>query len=122
MADGDGRTLLNMAEQVLSLAPDAPPLDAAGLAGLLSRRAALYDRDRDEHFNLISALHKSIRGSDPDAALYWFARMTVGGEDLRTVATFPYPPYAVVSAPPLSQLAHQLLSLLIPSSSLLLWF
>ena len=86
MADGDGRTLLNMAEQVLSLAPDAPPLDAAGLAGLLSRRAALYDRDRDEHFNLISALHKSIRGSDPDAALYWFARMTVGGEDLRTVA------------------------------------
>ena len=86
MSDGDGRYLLNMAEQALALPPDTPPLDAAGLAGLLSRRAALYDRDRDEHFNLISALHKSVRGSDPDAALYWFARMAAGGEDLRYVA------------------------------------
>ena len=86
MADGDGRYLLNLAEQVLSLPPDTPPLDAPGLATLLSRRAPLYDRDRDEHFNLISALHKSIRGSDPDAALYWFARMAASGEDLRYVA------------------------------------
>ena len=85
MADGDGRYLLNMAEQVLALAPGGP-LDPEALAALLSRRAALYDRDRDEHFNLISALHKSLRGSDPDAALYWFARMLAGGEDARYVA------------------------------------
>ncbi|MGI3778934.1 MAG: replication-associated recombination protein A [Janthinobacterium lividum] len=85
MADGDGRTLLNMAEQVLALDP-GPPLTPDDLAGLLSRRAALYDRDRDEHFALISALHKSLRGSDPDAALYWFARMLAGGEDARYVA------------------------------------
>ena len=85
MADGDGRYALNMAEQLLAL-PDGPPLDAAGLAGAVGRRAALYDRDRDEHFNLISALHKSLRGSDPDAALYWFARMVTGGEDLAYIA------------------------------------
>jgi len=85
MADGDGRYLLNMAEQLLSL-PEQPPLDASGLAAVIGRRAALYDRDRDEHFNLISALHKSLRGSDPDAALYWFARMVAGGEDARYVA------------------------------------
>ena len=100
MADGDGRYLLNMVEQVLSLpdgaapdgagsdgaAPDGAPLDAAALAGLLARRAALYDKDREEHYNLISALHKSLRGSDPDAALYWFARMLTGGEDPRYIA------------------------------------
>ncbi len=85
MADGDGRYLLNMAEQVLALDP-GPPLAPDALASLLSRRAALYDRDRDGHFNLISALHKSLRGSDPDAALYWFARMLAGGEDARFVA------------------------------------
>ncbi len=85
MADGDGRYLLNMAEQLLSL-PEQPLLDASGLAAVIGRRAALYDRDRDEHFNLISALHKSLRGSDPDAALYWFARMVAGGEDARYVA------------------------------------
>ncbi len=85
MADGDGRYLLNMAEQVLGL-PDGPALDAAGLAEAVGRRAALYDRDRDEHFNLISALHKSLRGSDPDAALYWFARMVAGGEDVGYIA------------------------------------
>ena len=81
MADGDGRYLLNMAEQLLALPPGAAPLDTAGLAALLAKRAGAYDKDRDEHFNLISALHKSLRGSDPDAALYWFARMCVGGED-----------------------------------------
>jgi putative ATPase len=78
MADGDGRYLLNMVEQILSL-KDGAVLDSKALARLLARRAILYDRDREEHYNLISALHKSLRGSDPDAALYWFARMLEGG-------------------------------------------
>ena len=86
MADGDGRYLLNMAEQLAALPPDTTPLDLAALSDLLARRAALYDKDREEHYNLISALHKSLRGSDPDAALYWFARMLAGGEDPRYVA------------------------------------
>ncbi|WP_428375161.1 replication-associated recombination protein A [Lichenicoccus sp.] len=90
MADGDGRYLLNMVEQLLSLPggemPDLEPLGPAALADLLARRAALYDKDREEHYNLISALHKSLRGSDPDAALYWFARMIAGGEDARYIA------------------------------------
>ncbi|WP_291298179.1 replication-associated recombination protein A [Elioraea sp.] len=81
MADGDGRYLLNLAEQLLALPAGTPPLDPAGLAKVLERRAALYDKDREEHYNLISALHKSMRGSDPDAALYWLARMLTGGED-----------------------------------------
>jgi putative ATPase len=86
MADGDGRYLLNLAEQLFALPPEAPPLDVAGLSELLAKRAALYDKDREEHYNLISALHKSLRGSDPDAALYWFARMLTGGEDPRYIA------------------------------------
>ena len=86
MADGDGRYLLNMAEQLLALPEDQPALTPAALAEVLSRRAALYDRDREEHYNLISALHKSLRGSDPDAALYWLARMLGGGEDPRFLA------------------------------------
>ena len=86
MADGDGRYLLNMVEQLLALPLDQPPLDPAALPALLARRAALYDKDREEHYNLISALHKSLRGSDPDAALYWFARMVTGGEDIRFIA------------------------------------
>ncbi len=86
MADGDGRYLLNMAEQLAALPPDTQPLDAAALATLLARRAALYDRDREEHYNLISAMIKSLRGSDPDAALYWCARMLGGGEDPRYLA------------------------------------
>ncbi len=85
MADGDGRYLLNMAEQVLA-EPAAPILDPAALSALIARRAALYDRDREEHYNLISALHKSLRGSDADAALYWLARMLAGGEDPRFIA------------------------------------
>ena len=85
MADGDGRALLNMAEQLFSL-PSAVPLTEDQLSRLLSRRAALYDRDREEHYNLISALHKSMRGSDADAALYWLARMFAGGEDPRFIA------------------------------------
>jgi len=86
MADGDGRYILNMAEQIAALPPDTPPMDAGALSALLARRAALYDKDREEHYNLISALHKSLRGSDPDAALYWCARMLNGGEDPRYLA------------------------------------
>ena len=86
MADGDGRYLLNMVEQIIALPAETPPMDIAALSELLSRRAALYDKDREEHYNLISALHKSLRGSDPDAALYWFARMLNGGEDPRYIA------------------------------------
>jgi putative ATPase len=85
MADGDGRYLFNMVEQIAAL-PAGPALDVPGLAALLARRAALYDKDREEHYNLISALHKSLRGSDADAALYWYARMLVGGEDPRYIA------------------------------------
>jgi putative ATPase len=86
MADGDGRYLLNMAEQVAALPQDNPVLGVVALSAVLARRAALYDKDREEHYNLISALHKSLRGSDPDAALYWFARMLSGGEDPRYIA------------------------------------
>ena len=86
MSDGDGRYLLNMAEQLFALPADTPVMDPTGLAALLARRAALYDKDREEHYNLISALHKSMRGSDADAALYWFARMLTGGEDPRYIA------------------------------------
>jgi putative ATPase len=68
------------------LAVDTPAMDATELAALLAKRAALYDKDREEHYNLISALHKSMRGSDADAALYWFARMLTGGEDPRYIA------------------------------------
>jgi putative ATPase len=85
MADGDGRALLNMAEQLMAL-PEGAALDETALGQILSRRAALYDRDREEHYNLISALHKSMRGSDADAALYWLARMFAGGEDPRFIA------------------------------------
>ena len=86
MADGDGRYLLNMAEQLQALPPSATALNPEELSALLAKRAALYDKDQEEHYNLISALHKSLRGSDPDAALYWFARMLTGGEDPRYIA------------------------------------
>lgn len=86
MADGDGRYLLNLAEQLFALPEGTAPLDPDALSALLARRAALYDKDREEHYNLISALHKSLRGSDPQAALYWFARMLTGGEDPRFIA------------------------------------
>ncbi|MDE3120581.1 MAG: replication-associated recombination protein A [Paracoccaceae bacterium] len=85
MADGDGRALLNLIEQVAAWKV-AAPLDVDELARRLMRRAAKYDKSGDEHYNLISALHKSVRGSDPDAALYWFARMLEGGEDPRYLA------------------------------------
>jgi putative ATPase len=78
-ADGDGRFLLNQAETLFSV--DLPePLDPAGLSALLNRRVAVYDKDREGHYNLISALHKAIRGSDPQAALYYLARMLTAGE------------------------------------------
>ena len=79
-ADGDGRFLLNQAETLFSV--DLPePLDSAALAALLHRRMPVYDKDREGHYNLISALHKSLRGSDPQAALYWLERMLVAGEE-----------------------------------------
>jgi putative ATPase len=71
---------------LLAIPPGGAPLDPAALSALLAKRAALYDQDREEHYNLISALHKSMRGSDPDAALYWYARMLTGGEDPRYIA------------------------------------
>ena len=86
MADGDGRYILNMAEQLAALPAGTAAMDPGALSELLAKRAALYDKDREEHYNLISALHKSLRGSDPDAALYWFARMLIGGEDPRYIA------------------------------------
>ncbi len=85
MADGDGRALLNLIEQVVAWKLDKP-LDPETLGTRLMRRAAQYDKSGDAHYNLISALHKSVRGSDPDAALYWFARMLTGGEDPRFLA------------------------------------
>lgn len=83
MADGDGRYALTMAEQVLS---EDSVLDTEKLAALVNRRAPLYDKADEGHYNLISALHKSVRGSDADAALYWFCRMLNGGEDPRFIA------------------------------------
>jgi putative ATPase len=85
MADGDGRALINLIEQVVGWGLKVP-LDPEALGKRLMRRAAKYDKGGDEHYNLISALHKSVRGSDPDAALYWFARMLEGGEDPRFLA------------------------------------
>jgi putative ATPase len=80
LADGDGRYLLTLAQSIFDVAPDHV-LNVAELGQFLQRRSPAYDKDREEHYNLISALHKSVRGSDPDAALYWLARMLEGGED-----------------------------------------
>lgn len=85
MADGDGRALLNLIEQVAAWKV-TDKIDRTGLTKRLMKRAAKYDKSGEEHYNLISALHKSVRGSDPDAALYWFARMLEGGEDPRYLA------------------------------------
>ena len=81
MADGDGRYVLTLAETLFAIEHGAAPLDNAALAAVLQRRAPAYDKDREQHYDIISALHKSIRGSDPDAALYWLARMLEGGEE-----------------------------------------
>ncbi|PZU59411.1 MAG: AAA family ATPase [Sphingobium sp.] len=90
-ADGDGRFLLNQVETLYSV-DLAAPLDPAGLSALLHRRVAVYDKDREGHYNLISALHKSLRGSDPQAALYYLARMLTAGEEplyvLRRITRF----------------------------------
>jgi putative ATPase len=80
LADGDGRYLLTLAETLFNIGA-AKPLTTAELGQVLQKRSPAYDKDREEHYNLISALHKSVRGSDPDAALYWLARMLAGGED-----------------------------------------
>jgi putative ATPase len=85
LADGDGRYLLNMAEMLFQLPPGAP-LDPKALIGQVQRRMPLYDKAQESHYNLISALHKSLRGSDADAALYWMARMLAGGEDALYIA------------------------------------
>jgi putative ATPase len=85
MADGDGRALLNLIEQIAAWKVDGK-LNTDALSTRLMKRAPRYDKSGDEHYNLISALHKSVRGSDPDAALYWFARMLKGGEDPRFLA------------------------------------
>ena len=84
MADGDGRALLNLVEQIA--AETGAARRRPGSRERLTRRAALFDKSGDGHYNLISALHKSVRGSDPDAALYWLARMLKGGEDPRFLA------------------------------------
>ena len=85
MADGDGRAFLNLVERVAGIRA-ARPLDAPALSRAISKRAANYDKTGDWHYNLISALHKSVRGSDPDAALYWLSRMLEGGEDPHYIA------------------------------------
>jgi putative ATPase len=80
MADGDGRYLLTLAETLFNIGA-AEPMDIKALSQVLQKRSPAYDKDREEHYNLVSALHKSVRGSDPDAALYWLARMLEGGEN-----------------------------------------
>ncbi len=85
MADGDGRYLLNLTEELFAL-DAAETLDTAALTRIVQQRAPLYDKSQEGHYNLISALHKSLRGSDTDAALYWLARMLAGGEDPRYIA------------------------------------
>jgi putative ATPase len=90
-ADGDGRFLLNQVETLFSVTIERP-LDPGELAQFLHRRMPVYDKDRDGHYNLISALHKAMRGSDPQASLYWLARMLVAGEEplyvLRRITRF----------------------------------
>ena len=86
LADGDGRYVLSLAETLFDIAGTGDPMSTAELGKVLQKRSPAYDKDREEHYNLISALHKSIRGSDPDAALYWLARMLEGGEDPLFVA------------------------------------
>jgi len=85
MADGDGRFMLSLADQIFALAPDED-LTVKQLMTAVQRRAPVYDKGQDSHYNLMSALHKSVRGSDVDAALYWFSRMLEGGEDPKYMA------------------------------------
>jgi putative ATPase len=83
MADGDGRASLTLAEEIWRAARPGEVFDNAGLQNVVQRRAPIYDKGQDGHYNLISALHKSVRGSNPDAALYWLTRMLDGGADAR---------------------------------------
>ena len=85
MADGDGRFVLNLAEELFIEPQDRPPIEVADLGAIVQRRAPIYDKAQESHYNMASALQKSIRGSDVDAALYWAARMLAGGEDPRFV-------------------------------------
>ena len=85
MADGDGRAVISLAEEIWRVANDGEVLDVQALQTILQRRAPIYDKGQDGHYNLISALHKSVRGSDPDAALYYMARMMEAGEDRRFI-------------------------------------
>lgn len=85
LADGDGRYLIGLVETVLELADPEPPMEREALLRLTQRRALSHDKDRDAHYNLVSALHKSLRASDVDAALYWLARSLSGGEDPRYI-------------------------------------
>ena len=85
MADGDGRFVLNLAEELFAEPADRSPVEAKELSDIVQRRAPVYDKGQESHYNLASALQKSIRGSDADAALYWAARMVVGGEDPRFI-------------------------------------
>jgi putative ATPase len=85
LADGDGRYLMNMVETVLDLADPDRPLDTDALMRLTQQRPPDHDKDREAHYNLISALHKSLRASDVDAALYWLARSFAGGEDVKYI-------------------------------------
>ena len=86
MADGDGRAVLSLAEEIWRTAAAGESFDAEQLQAILQRRAPIYDKGQDGHYNLVSALHKSIRGSDPDAALYYLCRMLDAGEDRRFIA------------------------------------
>ncbi len=87
MADGDGRVTLGLAEEIFASVPEGEPdIDTKALGQLVQRRAPVFDKAQDGHYNLVSALHKSIRGSDPEATLYWLARMLVAGEDPLFVA------------------------------------
>jgi putative ATPase len=81
MADGDGRAALTLAEEIWRAAGEGEIFDQAGLSEVVQRRAPIYDKGQEGHYNLISALHKTVRGSDPDAALYYLARMFDAGED-----------------------------------------
>ncbi|HNQ91689.1 MAG TPA: replication-associated recombination protein A [Alphaproteobacteria bacterium] len=86
LADGDGRYILTLTDQIFAQTPESKTLNQSSLFALVQKRAPLYDKGEDAHYNLISALHKSVRGSDVQAALYWFSRMLDGGEDPRYIA------------------------------------
>ena len=105
-ADGDGRFVLNQAETLFDVDLDAP-LDPAGLSALLHRRVAVYDKDREGHYSLISALHKSLRGSDPQSALYYLARMLVAGRTAVLLRRLTASPRRISPADPMLWSVHR---------------